>query len=221
MPAVSEYVALVPSANRDQPKFRAVLEGLLAPLVGTQGFLARAQTIYDLDTATGAQLDAVGEHVGQDRNIELPKTDVFFSFNVEGLGWNQGIWKGPYDEGNGITRLDDDTYRLVLKMKVAANNWDGTIGHAAEILGTLFNDPETFVFLEDGQDMSMTLNISGKRLNALFLALLKEGYAPMKPAGVRLSGVKTNTVNRTALFGWNMDTPEVAGWNIGSWSKEA
>lgn len=220
MPTVAEYLSLIPGANRDQPRFRAMLTALLEPLVAGQEAMRRAQTAYDLDTAAGAQLDAVGMHVGRDRKISTPRTDVFFSWDDETLGWDRGLWQGTFDQTNGITLLDDDTYRLVLRAKIAANHWRGSIEEAAAILNNLFGDGDTTIFIQDGGDMSMSLNVAGRRLNALFMALLKDGYIPLNPAGVRISAVNVTTINGTALFGWDMDTEAVSGWDRGSWAKE-
>ncbi|MGC7970039.1 DUF2612 domain-containing protein, partial [Salmonella enterica] len=68
---------------------------------------------FDLDQAIGVQLDAVGEWVGISRNITVPLAGVYFSFDIAGLGFDQGVWKGPFDPDTGLTTLDDDTYRLL------------------------------------------------------------------------------------------------------------
>lgn len=220
MPTVAEYLSLIPSANRDQPRFRTMLTALLEPIVAGQDAMRAAQTAHDLDTAIGAQLDAVGMHVGRDRKIATPVTDVFFSWDTPGLGWDQGLWQGTFDEANGITLLDDDTYRLVLRAKIGANCWDGSLEQAAAILNNLFGDDDSTIFIQDNGDMSMSLNVAGRRLNALFMSLLKDGYIPLNPAGVRISAVNVTTTNGTALFGWDMDTDAVGGWDRGSWAKE-
>ncbi len=220
MPTLAEYLALIPSANRDKPDFIAVLTGLLEPLVAAQDVMRRAALAYDLDTAVGAQLDAVGMHVGRDRRIFTPISDVFFSFDDEALGLDRGMWQGPYDLTEGITLLDDDTYRLVLRAKIAANHWDGTTEGAARILREVFQDEDTTIFIQDNMNMSFSLNVAGRRLNALFMALLKDGYIPLKPAGVRVSAVNINSINGTALFGFDLATEAVAGFDGGSWAVE-
>ncbi len=220
MPSVDEYLALIPSTNRDQPKFMAMVEGLLTPVVAAQETMRKAATAYDIDTAVGVQLDAVGMHLGRDRKIKTPIEGVFFSWDDPELGWDRGVWQSPYDEAHGVTFLDDDTYRLVLRAKIASNHWDGSIEEAARILTELFGDEDTTIFIQDNRDMTMSLNIAGRSLNALFMALLKDGYIPLKPAGVRLSALNITSINGTALFGWDMDTDAVAGWDRGSWAKE-
>ncbi|MFX6149299.1 DUF2612 domain-containing protein, partial [Acinetobacter baumannii] len=79
--------------------------------------------------------------------------------------------KGPFDPDTGLTTLDDDTYRLLIKAKIGANHWDGTLEGSAAILNSIF-DSSTHVFIEDHQDMSMTIGVSGKIPSPVFLALL-------------------------------------------------
>ncbi|MCV5580141.1 DUF2612 domain-containing protein, partial [Escherichia coli] len=57
--------------------------------------------------------------------IVEPISGVYFSWDTDGLGYDQGIWQGPYDPDSGYTTLSDETYRIILKAKIAINNWDG------------------------------------------------------------------------------------------------
>lgn len=59
------------------------------------------------------------------------------------LGFNQGIWKRPFDPDTGLTVLDDDTYRLVIRANIGANHWDGTLESTAAILNSIFGNPSS------------------------------------------------------------------------------
>ncbi|HIE5943685.1 TPA: DUF2612 domain-containing protein [Burkholderia cepacia] len=215
---LTEYTALITSEHSDKPRFMATVEALVQPLVDQMGVLQSMPGRFDLDNAVGVQLDDVGLWVGVSRKIRTPLTGVYFSFDIAGLGFDQGTWKGPFDPDSGLTVLDDDTYRLVIRAKIGANHWDGTLEQSAAILNSIF-DADTHVFIEDHQDMSMTIGIAGKVPPATFLALLSGGYIPLKPEGVRVNYTVVTTVDGSPLFGFDMSNQLVAGFDVGAWSR--
>lgn len=217
MADLDDYSDLVTSEHNQRPKFMAVVAALAQPMVDLQNVLASMPGKYDLDEAVGVQLDAVGEWVGISRNVNTPLTGVYFSLDTEGLGFDQGNWKGPFDPDTGLTRLDDDSYRLVIRAKIGANHWDGTLGSSAEILNSIFNG-DTYVFIQDNQDMSMTIGISGVIPSAVFLALLANGLIPLKPEGVRVNIVIVTSVDGAPIFGFDMSNDLVAGFDTGAWA---
>ncbi|AIO27256.1 DUF2612 domain-containing protein [Burkholderia cepacia] len=218
MADLTEYTALITSEHSDKPRFMATVEALVQPLVDQMGVLQSMPGRFDLDNAVGVQLDDVGLWVGVSRKIRTPLTGVYFSFDIAGLGFDQGTWKGPFDPDSGLTVLDDDTYRLVIRAKIGANHWDGTLEQSAAILNSIF-DADTHVFIEDHQDMSMTIGIAGKVPPATFLALLSGGYIPLKPEGVRVNYTVVTTVDGSPLFGFDMSNQLVAGFDVGAWSR--
>jgi len=138
--AVDDYLKLIPSQHRNKPRYMATVEALLRPADGIADVLEELRTAFDLDTGIGRQLDAVGVRVGRARHLHTPLTDVYFSWNTEDVGWNEGVWKGLYDPESGLLSLPDDIYRLLLKAKVAANRWDGTTPGAYEAWEVAFAD---------------------------------------------------------------------------------
>ncbi|AIT21533.1 hypothetical protein BTN_2331 [Burkholderia thailandensis E254] len=218
MADLNDYTALITSEHSDKPRFMSTLGVLVQPLVDQMNLLASMPGKFDLDVAVGDQLDTVGLWVGVSRRIRTPLTGIYFSFDIAGLGFDQGIWKGPFDPDTGLTVLDDDTYRLVIRAKIGANHWDGTLEQSAAILNSIF-DADTQVFIEDHQDMSMTIGIAGKVPPATFLALLSGGYIPLKPEGVRINYTIVTTVDGSPLFGFDMSNELVAGFDAGAWSR--
>ncbi|MGL5183343.1 DUF2612 domain-containing protein [Herbaspirillum huttiense] len=218
MADISDYTGLITSEHNQKPKYMAVVETICQPMVDGVNFLSTLPFDFDLDQAIGVQLDAVGEWVGISRNITVPLAGVYFSFDIAGLGFDQGVWKGPFDPDTGLTTLDDDTYRLLIKAKIGANHWDGTLEGSAAILNSIF-DSSTHVFIEDHQDMSMTIGVSGKIPSPVFLALLSGNYIPIKPEGVRVSISVVTTVDGAPLFGFDMNNQYVAGFDTGAWAR--
>lgn len=218
MADLTEYTGLITSEHRDKPRFMATVSALVQPLVDQMNLIESMPGKFDLDVAVGDQLDTVGLWVGVSRKIRTPLTGVYFSFDIAGLGFDQGTWKGPFDPDTGLTVLDDDTYRLVIRAKIGANHWDGTLEQSAAILNSIF-DADTHVFIEDHQDMSMTIGIAGTVPPATFLALLSGGYIPLKPEGVRVNYTIVTTVDGSPLFGFDMSNQLVAGFDVGAWSR--
>ncbi|SPA44827.1 DUF2612 domain-containing protein [Cupriavidus taiwanensis] len=216
MADLTDYTGLVTSEHNQRPKFMRVVAALAQPMVDLMNLLGGMPDKFDLDVAGGAQLDDVGRWVGIARRVATPLTGVYFSLDTAGVGFDQGNWKGPFDPDTGLTLLDDDTYRLVLRAKIGANHWDGTLESTAAILNSIFNG-DTYVFIQDNQDMSMTIGVAGKVPSAVFLALLEGGYIPLKPEGVRVNFVIVTSVDGEPIFGFDMDNNLVAGLDVGAW----
>ncbi|HDR8979509.1 TPA: DUF2612 domain-containing protein [Burkholderia vietnamiensis] len=216
MTALTDYTELITSKHRDKPRFAATVAAVVQPLVDQMNVLQSMPGKFDLDNAVGAQLDDVGLWVGVSRKIRIPLTGIYFSFDIAGLGFDQGTWKGPFDPDTGLTVLDDDTYRLVIRAKIGANHWDGTLASSAAILNSIFG-ADTHVFIEDHQDMSMTIGIAGKVPSAVFLALLAGGYIPLKPEGVRVAYTLVTSADGAPLFGFDVNNQYIAGFDTGAW----
>lgn len=209
---MDEYLNLIPSQHRQTPRYMATVQALLTPMLGVDALLRELRAAFDLDTAVGRQLDAVGVRVGRSRHLHTPLTGVYFSWNTEGVGWNEGLWKGRYDPESGLVTLPDDIYRMLLKAKVAANRWDGTIPDAYEAWEIAFADLGSIILIQDNQDMSMVVGIAGMRLTPVFEQLLLQGYVPLKPEGVRIRWYAV-TPDGGPLFAWNCDSSALAGWS--------
>jgi len=214
---VEYYQSLVTSEHQSAPNYMAWLGAMIEPLTVVQSVINNFVANFDVDTAIGAQLDIVGQWVGVSRVLETAITGVFFSFNVPGLGFNQGVWKGPF-EGDEITLLPDDIYRIVIKFKILANKWDGSIPTAYADFATVFTGGES-VFIMDNQDMSMSIGLVGFNFNALGLAALQQGYFPFKPEGVR---IKEYIIIPTGqkIFAFNLNGGLFGGFNSGYWAKK-
>ncbi|MCA7083380.1 DUF2612 domain-containing protein [Cupriavidus sp. DB3] len=217
MAELTDYTGLITSEHNQRPKFMAVVAALAQPMVDLMNVLGSMPGKFDLDKAVGVQLDDVGRWVGISRIIRTPLTDVYFSLDIDGLGFDQGIWKGPFDPDTGLTTLDDDTYRLVIRAKIGANHWDGTMEGSVAILNSIFGD-DTHVFIQDNQDMTMTIGIAGQQPSAVFLALVAEGYIPLKPEGVRVNLIIVSTDN-APIFGFDVQNNFISGFDSGAWGK--
>lgn len=114
---------------------------------------------------------------------------MYFEWGREAVGWARGSWKGLYDPETGMVRLPDETYRLLLRAKIGANRWDGTVPGAYEVWESAFADTGSLILMQDNQDMSVVIGLAGTPLDAVMRNLLLQGYLPLKPEGVRVAGM--------------------------------
>lgn len=202
MASADDYTALITSEHADKPKFMAMVGAVSGLFAGNQNFLEAMPRAFDLDTAVGMQLDTLGLWIGISRRIAVPVANVYFSWDTSGVGWDQGVWKGIIDPSATISVLDDDTYRLVLRAKIGANNWNGSVITATPILNQVFGGSATHVQLYDMGDMAYNAYILGPEPSALSMALIAGGYIPVKPAGVKANfGIGLTLNGRSALDG--------------------
>ena len=216
--SVTPYLDLVTSEHADKPRFLSVLAVFLQPFADITATLEAIPAAFDLDLAIGAQLDVLGLWIGISRELTVPLTNVYFSFDTAGLGFDEGTWQGKYDPTTGLVSLPDDDYRTLLRAKIAANHWDGTIPDAYKFLETVFqgNTP----FIQDNGDMSMFLGVVGSvPLTAVTTALLENGYLDVKPSGVRVSGYVTPSVLGDPIFGFDAENSTIGGFDSGCWAN--
>lgn len=215
--ALDEFLQLIQPQHRNRDRFVASVSAALQPVVDDINLLADLPRRYDLDVARGVQLDAVGLWAGVGRVIKVPIANVYFAWDTPNVGWDFGKWRGAADGTSLAVTLNDATYRLLIRARIAANHWDGTLAGAADAYGYIFADPNTHVFIQDNQDHTFSLNISGRPLDQLQMAMLTGGYLPLRPAGVTLKSVTTVSIGGSPLFGWDDNTALVSGWDGGAW----
>lgn len=177
------YVNLLTSEHRSQPNFQASVRAMVQGFSDATDALHAFIDKYNIDTATGDQLDTLGLWVGVTRRIPIPLADVYFTWGgTVATGWGQGQWKGPFDPGTGLVSLGDSDFRLLIKAKIAANMFDGTMEQMLGILEYLFGAPN--IGLLDNQNMTYRINYNTTRLSAVQQALLTNDLLVLRPAGL-------------------------------------
>jgi hypothetical protein len=181
--ALSDYLGLLPSSSVEAPNFVAFVSAVLQAMVDTQNCVLSMPAALDIDAALGVQLDDVGARVGLSRQLSVPIAGVYFSFDTVGLGFDQGVIQGPNDPATGLVALDDETYLQFLRIKIAANSWNGSIADLQRVLNSVaLASPGTLLFVQDKFDMSMVLGVAGNVPSTLFVSLLRTVYSWIRPA---------------------------------------
>lgn len=214
------YLAKITSEHRGADKFNQMLALLLQPLVDNQSLVEHLPIDFDLDYAIGVQLDAIGVRVNRNRFVDIPFS-VYFTLNAAGLGLNEGVLWRVGDPLSSMTTLADESYRMLLRAVIAANQWDGTIPGAYAAWDMIFAGTPYSILIQDRSDLSMDLVLIGPSPDAITKALFTTGELDLKPAGVSLRhyvpSVYPGAVpGGTPIFGLNVQNETIAGLNYGA-----
>ncbi|MCT4701515.1 DUF2612 domain-containing protein [Enterobacteriaceae bacterium H20N1] len=180
----NRYSELIPSWQQEAPKFFTTVEAVTTAFTAQQLVNNSLIPHFDLDKASGAQLDILGQWIGQTRRITAPIEDFFFSLDSVDLGFDYGYWKNRYDAEFGFIDLDDGNYRTVLRAKIGANNWDGTNETLPAILQNIYPKKDILISFSDNQDMTMTVSVKGKSISNITKEIIRQGYLAIKPGGI-------------------------------------
>lgn len=225
---MSKYTDLITNYHAGKPKFVAHVDLSTRPLTDASKSIQSLISAFDIDSAVGVQLDVLGEWIGRTRIVRQPIAGVYFSFDTDGLGWDQGVWQGPYDPDAGYTSLSDDTYRIVLKAKIAINNWNGQNDTLPPILESALKGSGLKMQIVDNQDMSISVWVFPQKdisdVSLELIAAIKQGYLTVKAAGVWAGDIQTPSIETPSVgnsfFGFDMENEYIAGFDIGAWETK-
>jgi hypothetical protein len=168
--SIDKYLDNITSEHRDKPNFIGWLSKSLNIIDHTYLTIKSIDSNFDIDYAIGAQLDVLGTIIGRNRTLTFQPLHGFTPV------------------------LSDEYYRLVLKTKIALNNWDGTIPEIYKIWDNIFgSDDDLDLQIEDNQDMSFNAYITGY-VDQIQQDLIQHGYIIPKPEGVRINYVGRSKV---------------------------
>lgn len=159
--AIDTYLDVITSQHRDKPKFIAWLTANLEIIDDICVTVHGLDDDFDVDNATGVQLDVVGEIVGVNRSLTFDPSD------------------------NSSPLLDDATYRFLIKAKIAQNHWKGTTPELYDIWESSF--PDVQIKILDNQDMTFTVLFVSQNYTTLQKQLISNGYIMPRPQGVSIT----------------------------------
>lgn len=192
------YVDYITSEHSGKTKFAAMVQAITQGPALVHDFLGTLPSAFDIDTAQGQRLDAIGVRVGIDRNL---RSSV------------PGVYSPSLPAG--ATPLSDSDYRVLIRGKIGANQWSGSVASAYKYLLNIFgSNSGSKLFIQDNQDMSIYVCVAGAIPGAGFKAALSGGYMQVRPAGV-LAFYVYPTAPGGALFGFDMQNDFVKGFDSG------
>jgi hypothetical protein len=179
-PRMTRWLALLPEIANEQ------LEKALGQIYGS----------YDVETATGAQLDVIGRIVGVPRPILRGAAYDVFGYDGNDSYTNYNV--APYI-GDGAmvdAPLNNDLYRKLVKAKIARNVSDGTMDSIIELIEMIIGIEVTALI--DNGDMSFDIGIASSLDNTTEYLLNNFDIIP-RPQGVRLGVIFVLPTNIQAI----------------------
>jgi hypothetical protein len=154
--SIDYYLSLFTSQYQNSPNYLAFATVFLQKLQDTSNIIDYMNGYFDLDHATGQQLDMLGDIVGQPRTVNFEPTD-----------------------GNPV--LDDDTYRILLKCRILINHWDGKL--PSLYAGWVIIFPGGRIAIQDNQNMTLDVYLVGV-FSQKIIDLIDHDYIVPRPEGV-------------------------------------
>jgi Protein of unknown function (DUF2612) len=178
------YLSLITSEYQSAPNFLNFVNSVLGYLSHAGFCTENLPANFDLDLAVGAQLDVLGQIVGALRLV------------------------GFQPSGGVSPILDDASYRIYLRAKIAQNQWSGQVGELYSLWAKLF--PGGKIIVQDNQNMTCTILMSGA-FSSIMRDLIFNGYIVPRPEGVLYNYVFAPL----PVFGCDLNNSFIAGFDTG------
>lgn len=159
-------------AFENKPVFDKIMQLITLEVSEIQSILKDLKQLRTLEEATGIYLDIIGEIVGQPRI--LLDVDFLEFFGMEGdpraykmgdlFRSDGGIFFDLNERMQGNVQLDDETYRIMIRAKIAKNSTRATPEDVMWYLNYVFGTNSSFA--SEG--------------NANFIALISENLTPQQ-----------------------------------------
>lgn len=202
-----------------KPKARATAQLIDQYFSDTWQGLVDLPNVLNIETASGKNLDLVGQHVGQSRVLMglAPRGLFGFkrasgaqSFGHAGLGG--GKWYRTGDVISDSVVLDDDDFRFLIRCRISKNHMLGTVPDITQALDFIFGG-QACVY--DQFDMSFTVTIRSDQVTAFKRYAIQTLDILPRPAGVNVKYVVLANINAFGFAG----APGAQGFNQGKLAR--
>lgn len=142
-----------------KPVIRTILDAFAAELDELNKCADDLKNKRWIDTGEGAQLDGIGDIIGQGRQIDDAVQIPFFGFleTENGLPFGVGRFFDPWEMSLKSVNLADPEYRLLLKSKIFKNKTQCTAEETITSLKNIYN--ADLVLIEDRGNAKIGLAI--------------------------------------------------------------
>lgn len=184
MTLMDSYKNLITSQHRDKPKYMATVEAILKHSEDIFSLAVFFDDNFDLDLTVGKQEDILGNIVEESRILD-------------------------FEPANNLSPiLDDETYRTLLKAKIAKNMWKGKIYDLKTLWNTIFGKG---IYICDNQDMTIDVVIAGD-FTEIEQELLYHGMIVPKPQSVRIRYIVVDYPKNLPIFSYGNDNEILGGY---------
>lgn len=194
---LDHYVNLLIIQYHSKDKAKATISALVDTILAN-GLIFLINDAFNLETAVGVQLDTIGKYVGVDRFYSVTDPIDYFAVTPysevspethQKYGFSQYA-SFPASIGNGTitydsvitiaNALNDDDYRILLKLKIARNYSNHSHQSIDAILFEFFG---VTVFATSPNDMTMAFNVTNAAPVGIVAAAVQKDILP-RPMGV-------------------------------------
>lgn len=199
---ISYYANLLIIQYHSLPKARGTIAACVEEILAN-GILFDIRDGYNVDTAVGVQLDVIGKYVGVDRFFTISDPIDYFALTdytevdpdsedkhgfTDYAQFDGFQFNGTLNYNSLITvknRLNDDDYRVILKLKIVQNNSNHSHKSIDDSMFSFFGNN---VRPDSVGNMEMTYFIT-QSVTAVIQAALIKNILP-RPMGVSLTLIK-------------------------------
>lgn len=183
------YLSLITSQHRTKPNFLATVKASVDPIIDAINCLNTMNEKFDIDTATGDQLQIIADWIGAANAIPNSVPVPFFGFDgqPDALPFSEtdDASVGGYFRESGISdssalTMNSDLFKKVVQAKILLNNTDCSDESAKQII-SLVTDKK-FKFTDN---LNMTVTFSFLDSYEIWEKELVRLMFPV-PSGVRL-----------------------------------
>lgn len=191
----ADYLNLLTSEYQIATNFKQWLEYPIEIAKDGMTTANNMNNVFDLDFATGVQLDILGTLLGQTRYLPFQPTD------------------------GSDPKLDDNMYRKLLKAKILLNHWDGQLSDIEQKWVAIF--PGTNIVIKDNQDMSIDISVTGD-ISTLIQEMIEYDMIVPRPQGVWVNYAWATTVQKKFAYDMGATTGSTTydGYDLSSWATE-
>lgn len=151
---------------------------------------------YDIDSATGAQLDIIAAIVGADRSLLrgllLGTTQFALAANAADVQFGDSFAQFSAGTVSDDSGLSDQYLRLLIKWKIASNTGRATIEDILEAVHIVM--PDLTAIVVDPEDMTFSLEFIGEGPSEVDALVMQTAGVVPTPQGVRYTGYTENGV---------------------------
>ena len=199
----------------------ATLQGYIKALMSEANFLecelVAVLAERGIDTASGVQLDVLGEIVGQPRGVVDAGLLTFFGYAgapTGVAGYDGGArYLGGNESPIGIRLLTDGEYRLFIRARIAKNHSKGNINSLVDMVTFLVNST-AFVVFDGPGPAEFTVGFDVGTLTANDKVFLTDSNLIPKPAGVAINLFEYPAAGAFAYAG---AAGVIAGYDVGQY----
>jgi len=210
-PFIDEYIKLIIKQYYNKPKARAEVEFKIAEYEKLYNVIDSFPDEFDVDTAWGDRLDKIGKIVGVGRSVSEVVDKIGFGFeensNARGFADKFNILDSSAPFVEKFTpeytdlQLDDPTFRLIIKAKIAVNNTSAYMvsDNRISIQDVISSAFQNRAWVVDNYNMSLDLYIS-PAYEGQYLRLIKRLKLLPKPQAVRYNQIVSAEPTQTFGF---------------------